>query len=230
MLSNSELRASARASLDGQWGTYVLLTLVVSIIICLPQPFSIYLSVVEPGTGNIKGDLINLVWTLIVLPVSWGYSVCFLYQRGQGKPAPKIGELFAGYSNYLRITGTMLLMGIYIILWSVLLIVPGIIKSLSYALTPFILKDEPHLSYNAAIERSMTLMRGNKCRLFLLYLSFIGWGILCLLTLGVGFLLLYPYMYMSFAKFYEDVKADYERKPGRASDGISVPFGNEGIL
>lgn len=228
MLSNSELRASARASLEGHWGTYILLALLTGIIVGLPQPFSFYFSIVEPG--NMKGDLLNFVWALIVLPVSWGYNVCFLH-RDRNKPAPKIGELFAGFSNYLRIVGTMLLMGLYVLLWSLLLVVPGIIKSFSYALTPFILKDEPGLSYNAAIERSMALMSGNKCRLFLLYLSFIGWGILCLLTLGIGFLLLVPYMDMSFAKFYEDVKADYERKPrGRTFDGTPVPSGEEQTL
>lgn len=209
MLLNSELRASARASLEGKWGTYVLLTFIMFIIVSLPQPYSFYLALVEPE--NKMGDGVNIVWALLVYPVTWAYYVCFLY-RDKEAPAPKIGELFSGFSDYLRIVGTMLLMSLYTILWSCLLIVPGIIKYFSYALTPFILKDYPELSYNAAIERSMAMMSGNKWRLFLLMLSFIGWAILCLLTAGIGFLLLYPYVYMSLAKFYEDVKADYENE------------------
>lgn len=91
-----------------------------------------------------------------------------------------------------------------------LLIIPGIIKSLSYALTPYILHDHAELQYNSAIERSMEMMDGHKMRLFLLYLSFIGWGILALFTCGLGFLWLTPYVNASLAAFYEDVRADYE--------------------
>ena len=115
--------------------------------------------------------------------------------------------LFDGYKDYGRILGTVLLVQIYTFLWSLLLIVPGIIKACSYAMTPFILRDHPELSFNAAIEKSMAMMEGNKMKYFLLCLSFIGWGILCVLTLGIGTLFLSPYMNTSFAAFYNDLKA-----------------------
>ena len=76
-------------------------------------------------------------------------------------------------------------------------------------MTPFILKDYPELSANQAINLSMKMMEGRKFDLFYLYLSFIGWGILALFTLGIGYLWLMPYMYTSTAAFYQNVKEEY---------------------
>ena len=105
----------------------------------------------------------------------------------------------------------MILTGIYTFLWTLLLIVPGIIKSFSYAMTAFVLRDNPELKFNGAIEKSMKMMDGHKFDLFYLYLTFIGWGLLCILTLGrsasCGLSL---YMQSASAHFYEDVKAEYE--------------------
>ena len=95
----------------------------------------------------------------------------------------------------------------FTILWSLLLVIPGIIKSYSYAMTSFILKGEPEMKNNAAIEKSMAMMEGNKMKLFMLDLSFIGWAILCIFTLGIGLLFLQPYVAISRAAFYEDLKA-----------------------
>ena len=103
--------------------------------------------------------------------------------------------------------GVLFLQAVYTILWSLLLVIPGIIKSYSYAMTSFILKDEPEMKNNAAIEKSMAMMEGNKMKLFMLDLSFIGWAILCIFTLGIGLLFLQPYVAISRAAFYEDLKA-----------------------
>lgn len=207
MQLNSELKTSARNSLTGKWADYTVITLLLMVIGNAPLPFTFTYSLWYPNDW--APNTISILWGFLCFPLAWGYDVCFLYKNEQS-PAPKIKELFTGYPDFLRIAGTMFLMNLYIVLWTLLLIVPGIIKTCSYALTPFILKDNPELSYNSAIEKSMDMMRGNKWRLFLLGLSFIGWWILSLLTCGIGFLFLYPYIYMSLAKFYEDVKQDYE--------------------
>ena len=114
------------------------------------------------------------------------------------------------FKNYLHKVWGYLLMYIFIILWSFLFIIPGIVKAFSYAMTPYILEENPELSANDAIDRSRAMMKGHKFDLFYLYLSFIGWGILCLLTLGIGFLWLTPNMSTATAAFYEDVKAEYD--------------------
>mgnify|MGYP000074377671 CR=1 FL=1 len=108
------------------------------------------------------------------------------------------------------------LRGLYVFLWSLLLIIPGIIAAYSYAMTPYIMVEHPGYGANEAIGLSKELMRGNKWRLFCLELSFIGWGLLSTLTLGIGFLWLIPYTEAANAAFYRDVSGEnlaYESIP-----------------
>ncbi|MBQ8098345.1 MAG: DUF975 family protein [Bacteroidaceae bacterium] len=197
-LTNSEIRKQAREALEGNWGKAILATLITFLITdSVPTIFSF----VNPQ--NLWPNL----WMLLCLPLHWGLLVYFL--RILRREDLGLGHLFDGYNDFKRIFLTQLLVSVYTILWSLLLIIPGFIKALSYGLTPFILRDRPELSYNAAIEESMRLMEGNKMKLFLLYLSFIGWAILCILTLGFGFLILMPYIYSSLATFYQErIKED----------------------
>jgi uncharacterized membrane protein len=135
----------------------------------------------------------------------WGYNVTFLKRSREGL-SPKITDLFEGYKDFKRIFSTMFLFYLYSFLWSLLFIIPGIIKSLSYAMTPYILLDNPNISGDQAIEKSMKMMDGHKADLFVLYLSFIGWAILSVLTCNIGFIFLVPYMLMSTAMFYKNIK------------------------
>ena len=182
---NSELRAQAREALRGKWPMAAVAALIYSAI--------------AGGLSSIP--FIGWIGSLLVgLPVAYGFAILMLAVfRG--------AVLFAGFQEYSRILTTKLLQAVYTFLWSLLLLIPGIIKHYSYAMTDYILKDEPELCNNAAIERSMAMMEGNKMKLFLLDLSFIGWAILCLFTFGIGFFFLQPYMQASHAAFYEDLKA-----------------------
>ena len=112
----------------------------------------------------------------------------------------------AGFGKYLHNVLGNFLVGLYISLWSLLFIVPGIIKAFSYAMTPYILVEYPELSVNEAIDKSRELMRGNKWRLFLLGLSFIGWILLCIPTFGIGMFWFGPYFEATIAAFYKDIK------------------------
>lgn len=183
---NSELRAEARVALSDKWVMAAVATLICGAV----SSAASYI----PVAGTI----------LIALPVMYGYAIVMLNVfRGS---EVNIGGLFDGFSDFGRIVGTKLLQAIYTFLWMLLLIIPGIIKSYSYAMTDFILKDQPELANNAAIEKSMAMMDGNKMKLFLLDLSFIGWAILSLFTLGIGFFFLQPYVQAAHAAFYEDLK------------------------
>lgn len=189
---NSELRAVSRTTLSGNWMMAALATLVYLLI--------------AGGVSSIPvaGSVLAII---ITYPLAYGFAILFLDLFREGKLID-IGKLFDGFKDFGRVWGTLILVAIYTILWTCLLIIPGIVKSYSYALTPFILKDEPELKYNAAIEKSMRMMNGYKMKLFLLDLSFIGWMILSILTLGVGLLFLQPYMNTARAAFYEDLKAE----------------------
>lgn len=189
---NSELRAVSRTTLSGNWMMAALATLVYLLI--------------AGGVSSIPvaGSVLAII---ITYPLAYGFAILFLDLFREGKPID-IGKLFDGFKDFGRVWGTLILVAIYTILWTCLLIIPGIVKSYSYALTPFILKDEPELKYNAAIEKSMRMMDGYKMKLFLLDLSFIGWMILSILTLGIGLLFLQPYINTARAAFYEDLKAE----------------------
>ena len=184
---NSELRAEARVALTDKWVMGAVTTLVF-------------------GAVSGAASYIPVVGTILVaLPMMYGYSIVMLSVMRGGEM--NIGGLFDGFNDFGRIVGTKLLQAIYTFLWTLLLVIPGIIKNYSYAMTDFILKDQPELANNAAIEISMAMMDGNKMKLFLLDLSFIGWAILCLFTFGIGFLFLQPYVQSAHAAFYEDLKA-----------------------
>lgn len=86
--------------------------------------------------------------------------------------------------------------------------------SLRLALVQYILRDNPELSPNQVLRLSAEMMYGHKWKLFLLMLTFIGWGILCIFTLGIGYFWLAPYIDQTMANFYEEVKADYEGRKG----------------
>ncbi len=187
MKGNSELRAEARKVLSGNWGDAVVVMLVygaINVLLCIP----------------FLGDVLSI---FVGLPLAYGCSVLFLGALRGGEI--RVGKLFDGFNGYGRVLGTMLLECVYVILWTLLLIIPGIVKGYSYALTSYILKDRPDLKYNGAIEESMRLMDGHKMKLFLLDLSFIGWALLCILTLGIGFLWLTPYASTARAAFYENL-------------------------
>ena len=207
MTSSAKLLRDAGArDLDGRWLEAALLTFVFAII------SGIFSATVSAG-AELFVPHVGTAFSLLLIPMNWGFSIAFLANHRRESTDPfHLGCLFNGYSDFIRILLTMLLEYVYIILGTLLLVVPGIIKALSYSQTTFILRDYPDLKYNSAIELSMEMMQGHKYDLFWLYLTFIGWGILCLFTLGIGYFWLQPYMTSTMANFYEEVKKEYEGK------------------
>lgn len=119
---------------------------------------------------------------------------------------PELSRLFDGFNRFGRSFGTYFMYGLLLLLWSLLFVIPGIIKTYSYAMTFFILADDSDVGVLGAITRSREIMNGNKMKFWLLSWRFVGWSILCMLTAGIGFLWLIPYMQTSFAEFYKDIK------------------------
>ena len=117
-------------------------------------------------------------------------------------------RMFDGYKDFVRVFVTYLLFGIAVGIGSLLLIVPGIIVALMFSQFSYILKDNKEIGSVDTLKLSAQMMNGHKMDLFLLSLSFIGWVILALMTLGIGLLFLEPYMQTTFAHFYEDLKEE----------------------
>lgn len=215
MQLNSELRAQARERLDGKWGTFVLMTFlmcVIQVLLQIPSYIGSLLEVLSPenAMASLSFSNISNILSLLALPLGWGLTVSLL--RNHREESVDIENLFDGFrrGRYVRVFCALFLVNLFTFLWTLLLIIPGIMKAFSYALTPYILLDEPELTAKQAISRSCEIMQGRRWKLFCLYFSFIGWGILCLLTFGIGFLWLVPYMNASVAAFYEDARAEYE--------------------
>jgi len=146
-----------------------------------------------PIASLILGGPLVLGLSLFTLSFSRGQDAGFRY-------------LFKGFDYFGRAVGTYLWMLLFICLWSLLLIVPGIIAGISYSQTFFLIADDSSLGFREAIKKSKKMMYGNKWKFFCLQLRFVGWALLSILTLGIGFLWLIPYMHISGAKFYDDLK------------------------
>ena len=157
------------------------------------------------------GQLIPVVPLLFIGTfISAGIYFVFWDLLKTGKVDLKM--MFEPFRDYVRYLVGFLLQVVYTVLWSLLLIVPGIIKSISYAMMPFIMRENPEMTGEQAICLSMKMMEGHKMDYFLLSLSFIGWALLAVITLGIGMIWLHPYMATSIAAFYEEVKKDYQTR------------------
>ncbi len=215
MKTRSEYKSSARGALRGNWASAVIATIIIAVIGSICGGSGAATGMFGDGTAALLGSVgcwTLLLTILVILPIGVGYMNALKKLYRETNPNVIDNTFSIGFKNYGHHVWTMLLMSIYVSLWSLLLVIPGIIKSYSYAMTPFILNDEPDLGADATIHRSREIMYGHKADLFWLDLSFIGWAFLCCLTLGIGFLWLYPYIYTTHAAFYEDVKAEWEMK------------------
>lgn len=189
---NYVLMEMARESLRGKWGiavgTYLVYVIIVGILSEIP--------------------VIGTIGTILVSsPLLLGY-VIFSLSISRNEDA-KFNQLFDGFNNFGKAFVTGLLVGLFTMLWTLLLIIPGIIATYSYAMTFYILADDSSIGAMEAISRSKKMMDGNKWNLFCLGCRFIGWGLLCILTLGIGLLWLLPYIQISTAKFYDDIKLSH---------------------
>ena len=191
------IKDDAIEKLKNRWGLAILVVLIYSAIIMVTEAVSYSQFVMLSFVASVAIVFISG-------PLEFGITSIFLkYSRRQ---QTKVGDLFKGFSeNMWRNVGAWAIMSVFIFLWSLLFIIPGIIALYSYSMTYYILKDNPNIGSNAAIEKSKEMMNGHKAELFRLDLSFIGWYLLAILTLGIGFLWLIPYMQTARAKFYEEL-------------------------
>ncbi len=186
-MNSSELRAAARKQLQGQYWNVVAAYLILAA--CASLIYSTVLGFILVG------------------PLAVGFSSYLLVVVRNKVENADIELLLDGFRNSL-VTSIVsyLLASLFLILWSLLLIIPGIIKSFSYSMVPYIVADNPKIDAIAAITKSREMMDGNKLRLFKLYFSFIGWYILALLTFGIGFLFLMPYVKTAVTNFYVEMQ------------------------
>jgi uncharacterized membrane protein len=140
----------------------------------------------------------------VATPLLVGKNRFFLEHREQPST---VGRIFAPFTRgYLNVVKTMFLQSIIVFLWSLLLIVPGIIKSFQYILVPYILAENPEIEWRRALDLSREMTDGNKFRIFVLGLSFIGWYLLGALALGIGLIFVAPYAEATMAELYAHLR------------------------
>ena len=196
-MDRTELKRRARAQLGGRlfgagWLYAVLVMLIQAAVM---------------GVGG-RGRLPGLAVTLLVGgPLSYSAARMFLKQSADGRPMD-LRDLLAGFTD--DFSGSFLLnlmQTIFIALWSLLLVVPGVIKSLSWSMSFYIRAEHPEYGWKECMDASAALTDGHKAELFVLYLSFVGWYIVGALCLGVGDLWVQAYMQATLAQCYNCLKA-----------------------
>ncbi|MBT4916622.1 MAG: DUF975 family protein [Formosa sp.] len=189
---NSTLRQMARESLKGKWNIVVPTFLVYFIIVGVIE----YLGEQAP--------ILNVLTIIVSGPIVLGISI-FSLNISRNKDA-KIEQLFEGFRNFGTSILAYVLMVLFIILWTILLIIPGIIAAISYSMTFFIIAEDETIGAYDALKKSKEMMNGHKWKFFCLGFSFFGWFLLSIFTLGIGLLWLAPYVNVSYVKFYDDIK------------------------
>lgn len=220
----STLRARARANLAGNWGVSIGVAAVAVLLggrltgnSFLPEISADYnipiltefVRWLDQGitfgnlTINIRSGVFGLAATIIGGVLQLGYAR-FLLKQHDGEAA-EFNDLFSQFDRFGDGFAQRFLRILYTSLWSLLFIIPGIVKSYSYSMTPYIMIDHPELTASQAIEHSKELMDGHKMELFVLDLTFFGWTLLCGLTANLGYLVLNPYANAARAAFYRQL-------------------------
>ena len=185
---------SAWNSLSGKWGKFAVIYLVYTLIIAACS------MIFTPAMLILEGPLIIGLYIVATKVV-------------EGAEDIEISDGFAGFKNFGATCGLYLLNQLFIFLWSLLFVIPGIVQSYAYSMSYFIIEDHPEMSITEARKESIRMMQGNKWRLFCLDFSFIGWALLTSLTCGILMFWVMPYTITARAVFYQDLKA---REAGNA--------------
>ena len=219
-MNSSDYRAIARAKLANNWGSAILAAFVAALLggtvanvgfrfnvtineqtlYQLPEFVLRYLMI----SASIA-SMLSFVHFIIGGVVRQGYAVYLLKQYDGGEEKPELNDLFSQFHHFGDGFCLALLQTLYILLWGLLFIIPGIVAAYRYAMAPYILAENPGMTASEAITASKQMMEGHKGELFCLGLSFFGWAILSGLTLGIGSLWLTPYMNAAYTAFYRNL-------------------------
>jgi len=182
---NKSLMRLARESLKGKWGLAVGGMFIFCLVSAITEAIWVGILVAGPLMGGLA------IFSLAI----------------SRKQEVKLEQLFQGFNNFGKFLGAYWLTILFVLLWSLLFVIPGIVAAFSYAMVFFIIADDSSIGVSEALKKSKVMMKGYKWKYFCLSWRFFGWAILSVLSCGIGFLWLFPYMQISFAKFYEDLKA-----------------------
>lgn len=203
MKTYSDYRAAARESLSGNWKTSAIVMLLIMGISILLSTVIALLSLDSEWLSNTLSVIVSI---LLILPLQWAFANALLQLvRGDNNITENTKQSFK--TNYRTFVLTYLLMIIILLgIGVVTLLIGTFILGYAYRMVPYLIQEYPELTPREALKLSREMMRGHKWNLFVLDLTFIGWILLTILTLGIGGLWLTPYMQTTVAHYYEDLK------------------------
>lgn len=184
MFTRSEIKQMAKQQISGNIGILFLCSLVIFLIM-------------------IPGSIVGF----FIVP-SFTVSVLMIYLNLAKGTRPEVGDIFKGFEVFGKALWLNIIMNFFITLWSLLFLIPGIIKSISYSMSFYILADNPTMTAREALNESKRIMHGHKWEYFVLGLSFIGWILLTCITFGLAGIYAMPYMNATYINFYNKIKAE----------------------
>ena len=189
-MTRQELKANAKAQIKGNIGILFVISLIVAAVMGLAS--------LIPVVGSLAAAL--------VITPAFTIATIIIYLKLVAGNKPEIAELFNHFNKFWGAFKVNFFVTLFTMLWSLLLYIPGIIKGLSYSMAMYILAENPEMPALEAIKKSQEMMNGHKMDLFVLYLSFIGWGLLVGITFGIAAIWVVPYMQATLANFYLSIK------------------------
>ncbi|MBQ6819924.1 MAG: DUF975 family protein [Clostridium sp.] len=203
-MNRRELKSKAKGQLKGNWGLAILTILISSIIIS----FSDVINRLDDEIMHIPTTIVlsfNLISLLFTGVISVGLSK-FLLNFTTNKAEAKFSDLFSQFKIYFKSLGLYILILLATLLGLLLLLIPGFIISLMLSQSFYILAEDPDKGIIDCLKESSQLMKGHKWEFFVLGLSFIGWWLLAILTLGIGGLWVSAYQKVTETNFYLKIK------------------------
>ena len=196
-MNRVEIKNYAKEKLSGNLGSiWKILIIALGISLASTCVLSILFN-------KMDADFLDSLLGILMMPLGIGTTAFFISLIENENFEAK--DLFKYYHDFVKIIGVTVLMGLIVMLGYICFIIPGIILTLSYSLVPIILIKKPELGIVETLKYSREKMQGHKLDTFVLGLSFIGWAILGTLTFGILYIWLYPYMQLTFTKFYLNI-------------------------
>ena len=218
MFERKKYKSFAKKQLAGRWSIPVLVTLVITIIhaiFAIPDVLQLarsgyisalfngdYLGAVDAAETSNTASLISSLIDMVVSAILEVASLSVYIKMSRSPEPVTFSDFIEGFNNWARAALGILWQFLWVFLWSLLFIIPGIIKAIAYSQIFYIIAEYKDVSVTKAMRISIEITKGHKWDLFVLSLSFLGWSILSLFTLGILQYWLTPYMNMTYVNAY----------------------------
>lgn len=224
--SAKDFRTMAREALKGKWTTAIIVAVVATILGALTTADTLVnfefgnetgivveilgkYSFTLTQAGGLAGILaiIALIWTIVTIVIGGAMTLGYyqFYQNLVRNQEAEVGTLFVHKNKLWHGFCLNFWQILYVFLWTLCFIIPGIMAGLSYSMAAYIANDHPEMTAREAIAASKEMMKGHRWRLFCLQISFIGWSLAAAFTLGIGSFALAPYQETAKAYFYQNL-------------------------